>query len=648
MTTLRTPTRLLGKPTGGLDPDDDNFEFPDDVTVDINWKPSDGYGSSDDGNNQSDALMSDEALRLMTVPQLKELLRSKSLPVSGQKEELMLRLTDDLSNAAPSVHEESKSGLKVDLNWKPSDGFGDDDENDNNDMDARLLAAARFQSKTGGGKRDDWMEDTDDMRERRSSVDYTVVLGQGQCAGCGVKLQAKDSTLPGFLPDHVYKERMEQEASDKRNGEAGAAVVVASSRRGQSVGEEGEEREGEEEEEAVKAAVICQRCHRLRNYGVVEEGLRPGWSAHNSLNPSFFDQLLKQVRDKRCVVVTLIDAFDFHGSILPDLATVVGRNPLFVAVNKVDLLPSDFPPVRVKQWVLDECRDFAGLELLRMKDVHLVSAKTGQGVGQLMDDARALAKQRGCNIYVVGAANVGKSSLLNKLSNKEGGQSFGGGATGGKKKKQKNKDGELSKKKKRGITTSALPGTTLNFLRMEVGEGVSLFDTPGLILSHQLTAQLSSEELKKVVPLTKVNAVALRVSEGKSVLLGGVARVEFTQGRPFFLTFFNAPGVTLHSTSLAGKDASAFMVKHSGGILTPPMSPERALALQKQDDQDGSGSDDGGGSSGSGGGGFVEHVIQVQGNGWVEASCDVVLSGLGWFSVTGAGSCTLTVVAPCG
>lgn len=40
--------------------------------------------------------------------------------------------------------------------------------------------------------------------------------------------------------------------------------------------------------------------------------------------------------------------------------------------------------------------------------------------------------------------------------------------------------------------------------------------------------------------------------------------------------------------------------------------------------------------------------LQVGGCGWHEASCDIVMSGLGWFSVTGAGSCVVRVLAPKG
>ena len=85
--------------------------------------------------------------------------------------------------------------------------------------------------------------------------------------------------------------------------------------------------------------------------------------------------------------------------------------------------------------------------------------------------------------------------------------------------------------------------------------------------------------------------------------------------------------MVVHTSSHVGAEADAFVAKHTGGLLTPPFAPERAAELAAQ---------------------LVTHDIDVQGCGWGEASCDIVLSGLGWISVTGAGSCKIRVVAPAG
>jgi ribosome biogenesis GTPase A len=84
---------------------------------------------------------------------------------------------------------------------------------------------------------------------------------------------------------------------------------------------------------------------------------------------------------------------------------------------------------------------------------------------------RGHAASRKSDCYVIGAANSGKSSLLNRLAKFDGGQSWGGGNQI-KKKNRTPKEGETAApevaKLKKGITTSCLPGTTLNFIKMDV------------------------------------------------------------------------------------------------------------------------------------------------------------------------------------
>ena len=49
------------------------------------------------------------------------------------------------------------------------------------------------------------------------------------------------------------------------------------------------------------------------------------------------------------------------------------------------------------------------------------------------------------------------------------------------------------------------------------------------ITSGQLTSKLTTEELKKVIPVKPINAVTLRMEEGRCVLLGGLATVELAK-----------------------------------------------------------------------------------------------------------------------
>jgi hypothetical protein len=116
-------------------------------------------------------------------------------------------------------------------------------------------------------------------------------------------------------------------------------------------------------------------------------------------------------------VVHVIDLFDWPGSIVPDLPGLLKLSStrsidLLVAVNKCDLLPPSTNFGRVHDWIRAGLK-LHGLGPAVVSDVVCVSGRTGAGC----EDLLALVKERrkGRDVYVVGAANVGKSTLVNRI-----------------------------------------------------------------------------------------------------------------------------------------------------------------------------------------------------------------------------------------
>lgn len=76
---------------------------------------------------------------------------------------------------------------------------------------------------------------------------------------------------------------------------------------------------------------------------------------------------------------------------------------------QADLLPKGANQVAVKDWLLAT----AGHRRLNVVNAHLVGSPSGQGVSEV---ASALLRERkGRDVYVIGAANVGKSSFIRAL-----------------------------------------------------------------------------------------------------------------------------------------------------------------------------------------------------------------------------------------
>lgn len=440
--------------------------------------------------------------------------------------------------------------------------------------------------------------------------DLVIKTKDNQCPGCGCALQSIEADSPGYVPP-IRKAPKSKNEQLLKLADADEPAHT-------------EEKEDRKEE---KKAVVCQRCYKLSHYGSIEDTLRVKAAVPSKvdgkvpiasmagpitdrgravLSAARFRKSLELLRKKSAVIVYLVDIFDFHGTFLNSLQDIVGdRNPLVMAVNKVDLLPKDYKKARVERWVRAEC---GTLGLRNIAAVHMVSSMRGTGVEDVLADAVRMARGRRCDIYVVGAANVGKSSFINRV-------------VALRKSSSKRKSGAP---RPGALTTSVIPGTTLDTIRIPLGNNLSLYDTPGVIVNHQLTNRLGTDELRAVLPSKNVERVTYRLGEGKALFLGGLARIDVLEGKPFFFTVFVSPNVKVHPGRMDG--APEFLTKHVGGLLTPPFDNKRLEEMGR----------------------WTAKTFTTNGEGWKKAAVDVVLSGVGWVALTGSGSIRLRVNTPYG
>jgi len=250
---------------------------------------------------------------------------------------------------------------------------------------------------------------------------------------------------------------------------------------------------------------------------------------------------------------------------------------------------------------------------LRNSDVHLVSCQTGAGMDKLLASIMGKAATNGNKIHVMGAANVGKSSFINRLLES---------AHKSKTNKKSKKSIPSKEKSVAKATVSNLPGTTLDFLKIQLPNGIVMIDTPGLLQKGQLTSKLNASELKQVIPTKVIKPVTLRMEEGRCMLLGGLARVELLEGRPCFFTFFVSDQLKLHPTSAVKADD--VIQRHVGDLLAPPATLERYKEI----------------------GPFVSQDVVISGESWKKSESDIVIAGLGWVSVTGPGTFTVRITTP--
>ncbi|PWA60579.1 P-loop containing nucleoside triphosphate hydrolases superfamily protein [Artemisia annua] len=441
------------------------------------------------------------------------------------------------------------------------------------------------------------------------------------CPGCGISMQETDPKQPGFFVTPAVKDENYKMGIDK-NPVADETHVSEFYKKGFLVefGENGENGENVGNGEKWKLGergerpVVCARCHSLRNYGRVKdekvENLLPDFDFDHTIG-----RRLNSVTGTRSVVVMVVDATDFDGSFPRKVAELVsntidensrawkegksGNVPRVVlVVTKIDLLPSSISPTGFEHWVRTRARENGATKLTK---VHMVSSFKNWGLKGLVDDMTSLAGQRG-HVWVIGAQNAGKSTLINAMAKCVGG-------------------------KMSVLTEAPVPGTTLGIVRVEgvLPGQAKLFDTPGLLHPHQITSRLTREEQKLVHITKEMKPRTYRVQTSweneYSIHVGGLMRLDVEEASvdSIYVTVWASPHLPLHMGKTV--NVSAMMEDHFGNQLQPPIGKQRVKELGK----------------------WVRKEYEINGKWWESNCADIAAAGLGWFSIGIKGKAKLSV-----
>lgn len=280
------------------------------------------------------------------------------------------------------------------------------------------------------------------------------------CSGCGSVLQAESSTKAGFVPlsklqelklqaeeecEHKVKEvdsTSKEDYPEENHKKPPSTVVVDSTSK--------EELLEEDNKKKPPNPVICKRCFSLKHYN----------SALNiTLQADDYLRHLAHLRDKRALIILMLDISDFPGSLFPHLSTLLSPNhQVMLVANKIDLLPPSLLHGfhGLERMIAKECLE-SSLVGCKIAKVHFISAKTGDGIEKLANSVINSWGNRG-DVYLLGCTNVGKSSLFNRLL-----VSLCGAIPG-----RLNVDGNVTAPT---ATISRWPGTTLGLLSFPIISG---------------------------------------------------------------------------------------------------------------------------------------------------------------------------------
>lgn len=231
-------------------------------------------------------------------------------------------------------------------------------------------------------------------------------------------------------------------------------------------------------ENKLNDAKYCMRCFKLMHYGV----------NINDTVPKKVEEILYLVNSDDKFTIFMCDFLSLSDKIINIYNKIKGKKLLLV--SKIDVIPKDIKIDNIRKYIMNN---------YKVNNVRFVSSVNGYGIDSLIN---YLITNNIRESYILGETNSGKSTLINNILD-----AF---------------DSKLTK-----TTISSSKNTTLDFIRLNVNNNLTIIDSPGFVTdSYELNCTL-----KKVIkPLT------YQMKEGE------VLKIE-----KFYLKFDYATSVTVYS-----------------------------------------------------------------------------------------------------
>ena len=207
--------------------------------------------------------------------------------------------------------------------------------------------------------------------------------------------------------------------------------------------------------------LLCDNCYNTQRFNSVPK------------EANFDEQylsILQEIKDKKPLVVYVIDLFSFEGSFISKITEMLSDTDVLVVANKRDLLPKEAKDEKIKEYVAHRLR----VSKLQVRDVILTSTNPAYNIDLLVD--KILELRHGRDVYVVGPSLSGKSALITEVL-----------------KIYDNPTSSL-------ITTCNFEGTELRGFKIPLDMKTYIYETPGTSNDNSILSKVEKPVQNLIIP----------------------------------------------------------------------------------------------------------------------------------------------------
>ena len=237
---------------------------------------------------------------------------------------------------------------------------------------------------------------------------------------------------------------------------------------------------------------VCQRCFRMKNYGE--------YQVVTKSNDDYL-KILKSVGETKDLVLYITDLLNLEENI-EEIRNII-PNKMILVLNKKDVLPKSVKEEKLINYLKEKNIEF--------EEVIVVSVNKNINIDYLLK--RIKYYQTSKNVYVVGHTNAGKSSLINKLISNYS-------------------------ENTQELTMSPLPSTTLNLVKIDINDHLTLIDTPGLVDNGSILNRVNASMVKKISPKKEIKPRTYQLRKNQSIIIEDLIRIDYVEGEKNSFTLF--------------------------------------------------------------------------------------------------------------
>lgn len=238
---------------------------------------------------------------------------------------------------------------------------------------------------------------------------------------------------------------------------------------------------------------LCERCFRIRNYNDYKFVIKDN---------NDYINILKEVNNTNDLVVLVVDLFNISKH-LGDISKYINNNILLV-LTKRDILP--------KSCYDEKFKEYFKRYNLNIIDTVVISSNKNYNLDTLYNKINTYKTSN--NVYVVGFTNSGKSTLINKIIYNYSNE-------------------------KTIITTSNLPSTTIDSIKVKVNDNLTLIDTPGLLDDGDIINYIDSKTLKNIIPNKEIKPITYQIRDKQTIIIEDLVRIDLIENNSMTIYMSN-------------------------------------------------------------------------------------------------------------